>query len=245
MRNEYKDKSGRKIVILIILFFLLIIVAVVIYIGYTYTVTTVAVEGNIHYTDEEIKDMVMEGYLGNNSLYLSLKYRNQGVDNVPFVETMDVTIISPTEIKIEVYEKALAGYVEYLGQYLYFDKDGIVVESSSEKTEGVPQILGLKFGYIVLHEKLPVDNENIFQNILSMTKLLEKYGISADKIYFDSNMHMTMNFEDVRVLLGSEENIDEKIMKLQQILPELSGKKGTLQMENYTSETKSTTFKIE
>ena len=38
-------------------------------------VTTVYVEGNIHYNKEEIMDMVMTGTLGNNSLYLALKYK--------------------------------------------------------------------------------------------------------------------------------------------------------------------------
>ena len=38
------------------------------YILTNYTVTTSYVEGNVHYTDEEILDMVMAGRYGNNSL---------------------------------------------------------------------------------------------------------------------------------------------------------------------------------
>ncbi len=38
-----------------------------------YRVTTVYVEGNIHYDNEEIMEMVMTGRLGNNSLYLAMK----------------------------------------------------------------------------------------------------------------------------------------------------------------------------
>ena len=79
------------------------------YIIKNYTVHTVYVEGNIHYTNEEIMAMVMEGYYGNNSLFLSLKYKDRSVENVPFVEKMDVSVVDPHTIKIEVYEKALAG----------------------------------------------------------------------------------------------------------------------------------------
>ena len=43
------------------------------YIRSTYTVRTVYVEGNVHYTEDEIKEIVMDGVLGDNSLYLSLK----------------------------------------------------------------------------------------------------------------------------------------------------------------------------
>ena len=39
------------------------------YITANYTVTNVYVEGNVHYSNEEIMDMVMSGRYGNNSLY--------------------------------------------------------------------------------------------------------------------------------------------------------------------------------
>ena len=40
-----------------------------------YTVRTVYVEGNVHYTEDEIKEIVMAGPLGDNSLYLSHIFR--------------------------------------------------------------------------------------------------------------------------------------------------------------------------
>lgn len=210
-----------------------------------YRVTTVYVEGNIHYDNEEIMDMVMTGRLGNNSLYLAMKYKNKGVDNIPFVQTMDVDILSPDTIKITVYEKAMAGYIEYLGKYMYFDKDGIIVESSEQKTTGIPQVTGLNFGYVIMHEKLPVDNPEIFEDILDITQLLNKYGVQADKIRFDKAMHKTLYFGEARVSLGSNENIGEKIMKLKGILPELSGKKGMLRMDNYSEEMRNVTFELD
>ena len=110
--------------------------------------------------------MVTKGSLGHNSLYLSVKYRKKGVENIPFVDVMDVQILSPDTIKIVVYEKALAGYVRYMDTYMYFDKDGYVVECSDVKTQGIPQITGLKFGYMVLGERLPIEDEGCFTNII-------------------------------------------------------------------------------
>ena len=212
------------------------------YIITEYKVSTVYVDGNIHYSNEEIMAMVMSGRLGDNSLWLALKYKDKGVEDVPFVEKMDVDILSPTSIRISVYEKALAGYVEYLGRYMYFDKDGIVVESSDIRTVGVPQVTGLDFQYVVLNEPLPVENEEIFQKILSVTQLLAKYELITDKIFFDSSYNLTLYFKDVKVLLGSSDAIDGKIMRLRYILPELEGKKGTLQMENYDENSKNIPF---
>ena len=196
------------------------------YVITNYKVTTVYVDGNIHYTNEEIMNMVMTGRFGDNSLYLAAKYKDKGVEGVPFVEKMDINILSPNTIRINVYEKALAGYVEYLGQYMYFDKDGIIVESSGVRTASIPQVTGLNFDYVVMYEPLPVENNEIFKQILSITQLLTKYSLAADKIFFDSVLDLTLYFKGVRVTLGSSENLDEKIMKLQQILPRLEGEKG-------------------
>lgn len=216
------------------------------YVAATYTVRTVYVEGSYHYTQDEIKSFVMDGALGNNSLYLSMKYKNRGVENIPFVDVMDVKVLAPDTIKITVYEKALAGYVKHLDTYMYFDKDGYVVENSSVKTIGIPQITGLKFDYAVLGKPLPVENPEMFNEILNITKLLNKYTLSADKIQFQGTKEITIYFGEVKVELGSESAyLEDKIMLLPSFLAELSGKKGVLDMKVYDEKKGKYTFQPE
>ena len=236
-------KTKRMMILSAVLLSLLgFLIAAYIYIINNYTVTTVHVEGNIHYTNEEIMEMVMGGAYGDNFLLLSLKYRDKGIENIPFIEMMDVTVEARDTIRITVYEKALAGYVAYLGRYVYFDKDGIVVETSTEKTEGIPQVTGLKFDHVILHERLPVEKPEVFAEILNITQQLDKYSMSADKIYFDANYQITLLFGEARVALGNDIYIEEKIMKLQYILPDLLGKSGVLDMREYSEDTKSYSF---
>ena len=210
-----------------------------------YAVKNVLVDGNKHYSAEEIKSMIMTGYFGDNSLYLSMKYKNKSIEDVPFVETMDVVVQSNDTIRIIVYEKALAGYVEYLGRYMYFDNEGVVVEASKVTTKGIPQVTGLNIDHVVLHEKLPVENSEIFQNILTITKLLNKYNVICDKIQFDSNFNVVLGYGGVKVNIGPLVNLDEKMMQLPKILPSLEGEKGTLELQNYTADRKSITFERE
>lgn len=216
------------------------------YIRTTYTVKTVYVEGNVHYSEDEIKAIVMDGILGDNSLYLSLKYRNKGIEGVPFVDVMDVKVLAPDTIKIIVYEKTLTGYIKYMDTYLYFDKDGYVVESSSVKTAGVPQITGLEFDYAVVGQQLPVENKDIFNNILNVTKLLKKYELNAEKIYFNGSGDITAYFGQVKVALGNDAvTLEDKLMLLPELLPSLEGKSGTLQMTSYDENSGKYTFKPE
>lgn len=199
----------------------------------TYTVRNVYVEGNVHYTEDEIKEIVMAGPLGHNSLYLSLKYKNKGIQGIPFVDVMDVSILSPDTIRVTVYEKALIGYVKDLDAYMYFDKDGYVVESSSMSTAGVPQILGLSFDHMVVGEPLPVENPEVFSRILNVTKLLEKYELDAESIYFHRSGDVTLYFGQVKVALGNDgAALEDKLMLLPKLLESLEGKRGTLQMQS-------------
>ena len=243
-KEKVRFDRGKRTLILsaAFLFILAVLIAGYIYIIQNYTVTTVYVDGNVHYTNEEIMDMVMGGRFGNNSLFLSLKYKDKGMENIPFIQAMDVTIEAKDTIRITVYEKALAGYVSYLGQYIYFDKDGIVVETSTEKTAGIPQVTGLKFDHVILHERLPVEKVEVFDEILNITQRLDKYSMSADRIYFDSDYQVTLVFGEAKVALGLDGYMDEKIMKLQYILPNLIGEKGTLDMREYSEDTKSYSF---
>lgn len=231
-----------KIRIIIVLGVINVLLAVCYFVLTYYAVKTVQVDGNKHYSADEIKAMVMTGSLGDNSLYLSLKYKNKGIEDIPFVETMDIMVQSNDTIRIVVYEKALAGYVQYLGRYMYFDNEGVVVETSKVMTKGIPQVTGLDFDHIVLHEKLPVENDQIFQNILTITKLLNKYDILCDRIQFDSSYNVVLGYGSVKVRIGALDNLDEKLMQLPQILPSLAGERGTLDLQNYTADRKSVSF---
>lgn len=208
----------------------------------SFAITDVKVDGNYHYTKEQIENIVLSDKTWKNSIFLWLKYRNKSITDIPFVERIDVTVENKNTICVNVYEKALAGYVSYLGTYMYFDKDGIVVENSGVLTPSIPEVSGLKFNHVILHEPLPVEDREVFQKILNMTNLLKKHNISATKIQFNSMGEMNLYFDGVKVLLGSETEIDEKIMRLAAILPSLEGKTGTLHMETYSESTKDITF---
>lgn len=237
-----RDHKSIFVVLGIVTFIFCALLIFFMYIQKNYKVTTIYVEGNDHYSNEEIINMVMGSAMGDNSLFLSMKYKNKSIEGIPFISKMDVDIIDPNTIKIVVYEKALAGYIEYLENYMYFDKDGMVVEASAYKTKGIPLVTGLKFDHVVLYEPLPVEDNSIFASILSITQLVNKYNLSIDRIYFGNDETITLYFDDVRVALGNAVNLDEKIMRLQYMLPEIEGMKGVLRMENYSDETKSVSF---
>lgn len=242
---DYNEKIRQRALLKIIIIssVITVICVAVLVIKIMFTVTNIEVVGNEHYTAEEIQNFVIKNERDKNSIFLNMKYnKRKNIEDIPFIERMDVKILSPNKIRIEVYEKALAGYVEYLGHYMYFDREGIIVESSSRQIEGIPFVAGLDFDYIKLHEKLPVDDDRIFATILTITQLLSKYNIKTDMIYFNNDEEITLHFGETRVLIGSNKYIDEKINELSLVLPKLPEYSGVLHMENYTGEGGKFTF---
>lgn len=207
-----------------------------------YEIKNVLVDGAVHYSNEEIKDIVMNGRFGNNSLYLSYKYKNKEITDVPFVQAINIDIVSADTVRISVYEKALAGYIEYLGRYIYFDKDGIAVESSNIITAGVPEVVGVDFDYVVIYEKLPAEDENLFKKVLNITQLLTKYSVKAEKMYFKPNGEIVLYYKNITINLGKDDDMDIKILNLPSILTNLEGRKGVLRMEEYNETTRAISF---
>ena len=202
-----------------------------------FRVRQVTVTGNAYYTKEEVVDLLLDEGSLQNTLLVYLRYKYQEHPEIPFIDDFEVTMDSWQSLKIRVYEKNMVGYVRYLGQDVYFDKDGIVVESSTQELEGIPQISGVTFDSLAIHQPLSVEDPTIFDTILSITKLLTKYDLDPDEIRFGAGGELFLQLGDVKVALGTGENLDEKISRLKQLEGDLKDKSGTLHMENYTDET--------
>ena len=234
-KKETKTKTVKKLIVV------LAALAVLFILGLSFAgvfrVRQVTVTGNAYYTKEEVVDLLLDEGSLQNTLLVYLRYKYQEHPEIPFIDDFEVTMDSWQSLKIRVYEKNMVGYVRYLGQDVYFDKDGIVVESSTQELEGIPQISGVTFDSLAIHQPLSVDDPTIFDTILSITKLLSKYDLVPDEIRFGAGGELFLQLGDVKVALGTGENLDEKISRLKQLEGDLKDKSGTLHMENYTDET--------
>lgn len=132
--RQKKRRGRRKKVIIIIA---VIAVAAGTLFGVTYKVfeaDSIEFVGSTHYSDEELKKYIFGGDYVN---LLYFKLFGQKDTQIPFIQKYDVETDWPDKLYVTVYEKAIVGYVRYMGCNMYFDKDGIVVESSTDLYENV------------------------------------------------------------------------------------------------------------
>lgn len=233
---------GRKriFIFILVVFISLIIVGSIVFV---FRIENIEIQGNNKYSDDEMIEYIFKNDMDKNpfAFYLKTKFGKQEV--IPFVDEYDVEIKSLNSVKITIYEKKIIGYVQYKGINMYFDKDGTIVESSQEKIENVPRITGLKFDYIILDELLPVENKQVFNQILNITQALSKYSVGVDKLFISDKKEVTLYMQEVVVELGNDIDMNEKIRNLADMLPNLQGLSGTLHMQNYNESGNGYTFK--
>lgn len=236
-------KNRHKIRIKVIL--LLLVLAVLsgcLFFMWNQRITSVIVEGNGIYSDSEIAQLIFETPLEEKSVYCFLNNRFGEPKDIPFIDHYEIKILGLHTCEIMVYEKSIIGCFRYMGSYMYFDRDGIVVENSFEYLEGVPVVEGLDFSQVVLHEPLPVDDEDVFNNILNLTNLLKKDKINVDKMLYESDLDVVLYLGNVRVRLGDSSNLEEKINVLSGMLGKLEGLSGVLYLDGYDPGASNSTF---
>lgn len=245
IREKRKRKKRLKIFLITFLTILLLLAVAAVIVIKVFTIKNVVISGNEHYQDEVIEAWVLNDEYSWNTLYVYMKYCLQEPEVIPFIDTMEINMKLPHTIEIQVYEKGILGYVylDSLGQNAYFDKDGMVVEMSSEIMEGVPRVSGLSIDSVVLYEKLPIEGTNVLKNLLSLTQILKKYELVPDNIIYGADKNYTLEYDTVKVLMGGTEYLNEKVVRLSYIMPKLEGMSGTLHLESWTENTTDISFK--
>ena len=215
-----------------------ILIVLLIILALSLRISDINVIGNVNYTEEEAIAMVFDDVYDRNPIVCFIENRFFEHKELPFIEDYDIRFHSPFSCDLILYEKSIVGALRYMSSYMYFDRDGIVVENSTELIEGVPEITGLKFGHIVLNRRLPIEDEGIFSEIMNITQQLSVNGIRCDTIDFDpmGEARLILDGGDIEVELGKDEEIDAKILLLSDILPSIRerGLRGALDLSDYS-----------
>ncbi|MDY2939270.1 MAG: FtsQ-type POTRA domain-containing protein [Fusicatenibacter sp.] len=113
----------------------------------------------------------------------------------------------------------------------------VTVSEFHPTLENVPLVTGLLFDEVKENEPLNVEDPSVFRTILAITRMIEKYDILPDSVEFCEDGQIVLHYYDtVRIKLGKDDNLEEKMTKLSAILPRLQGMSGVLHMEDYTEE---------
>lgn len=219
---------------------ILLIFVLVFFLGFR--VTGVQVEGNSFYTDDQIKKMILDVPMAKNSILAGFIDTEKSTKDEAMIDSITVSRVNRNTLLLQVKEKQMIGYIEFQGQCVNFDRQGIVQIITEEPLENVPKIEGIDVKEAVQGERLSGINTTKLNTILSVGKMLEKMEEKPDRLVFNDLNQLVFYYGTIEVRLGDDENMDEKINRLVGILPELEGMSGILHLENTTEDSESVVF---
>ncbi len=245
MKKRKRKKQKKRILSIVLPVLILVAALGVIMVWKVFVVKEVEVVGNEIYTDAQIESWALDDEYSWNSLYVVLKNRFQKQEEIPFVDTIDISLESPSKLQITVTEKGVLGYlyISSLGQNAYFDQDGFVVELSPDVIEGTMKISGLNVESAELYDKLALEDSSILKTLLSLTQILKKYEREPEVIYIDDG-DILLSYGSVQVNLGTGSSLNEKIQRMDQILAQLDEDlTGTLHLDTWSQTSTDIYFK--
>ena len=229
---------------------ILCVIAVLVLLGYLvvglFQLKQIEVTGNQYCSEQEVIDWVESGKYSDNSLYVLWKYSRKDIEQIPSVESVRVKLKSPGKVEVQVKEKTYIGRIDYNGQYLYFDKEGIASLQIADSIEGVPSVEGMDIDpdSVKIGKALPGADGKLFEKINRISELLAEYELVPDKITFEGK-NLTLHFGGVRVMMGSS-GFEEKLEQVSPILAKMSelyaDQTGALHLENYSASDTSIRF---
>ena len=170
--KKKKSKKKKKINKKVIGFFsILIIIGVIIALALTapiFNITDIEVYGNNQITSNTIISLsrLKKGeniFKFNNSVQERIK-ENSYIDSVKISRKL------PGKVAITVEERKIKYQTNLINSYVYIDKNGYILENSSERKEGIPLIVGLsaKEDELMNEKRLKTEDLEKINNIIKI-----------------------------------------------------------------------------
>ena len=187
-RRRYKERKRRQFrtrFYIGVTSAVLLITAAILSVSGIFTVDSIEVKGNSHYSAEEIINMG-HAVPGRNLIYHANKDEIKGyLEQNPYIKTAVVSRKLPSTLVIRVTERTERLAFRYDDDYLIMDEDGILLK----KTRNEPKITiveGLVVNRIKLGEKTGTEDNSRFNKALDLIRSMAKADLYFVKVDISS-----------------------------------------------------------
>ena len=146
-----------------------------------FTIDSIEVQGNSHYTAEEIINM-SHAVPGRNIIYrANIKETVEYLEQNPYIRKAEVKRRLPSTLVIKVTERKERMAFKYDDDYLVMDEDGILLK----KTRNVPKatlIQGIVVSKIKLGEKIGTEDDSRMEKAIDLVKMMIKSDLYFVKV---------------------------------------------------------------
>ncbi len=197
-----------------------------------FNIKTIKVEGNEKITEKEIISL-SQIQLEQNTFKLSKNKIEKQIKQNAYIDEVIITRKLPSTIVLKVEERKPAYLLEYAGSYVYLDKQGYLLEISTEKLE-LPILQGAitpTADFVEGNRLVSEDLEklSIVLKVIELAKVSEIDNLIT-RIDIENKQNLKLIFEskEKTAYLGDSSNLNMKILTIKSILEKEEGKAGEI-----------------
>lgn len=212
------------------------ILCIILFCIFFFRVKKVTIVGNTYYSQADMVEMFQTNIFEKNVLTFWLMDKCSLTPELKFVREYEVSYPNVNEVCIKLYEKTIVAGIAYSNQYIYFDKDGMVLQSEEKPIENIPLFEIKNLTTFSLYNKVQMEDEGLLEQIMNLANLFQHYNVKWDKVQFDEENNAILSIGKIQVLLGRKDNYDEQISALSSVLENNSqaeNQEGTFDLRNY------------
>lgn len=230
---KYKDKIKKSAII----FMAVIVVSIIVYLvsPFFYFSNTIVL-GETSFKEQELIDLSKVD-MEKNIYLIDTKTAQANIKKNPYINEITIKRKFPKTLVFSVSERLPAAVLPLSAGFVVIDEEGNALKIEQDISGlSYPMISGISITKASLGEKIPVKDQEQFSFILKMlsysqnARLLQ--SISDINLKNLDNIQMTTT-SGIKVLLGDGEDMNYKMLLLNQILVDLYGKgvtAGTIDM---------------
>lgn len=184
-----------------------------------FNIKTVEINGTVNTSASDIKEKLGLNNTVNLLAFNSFAAKDKLLED-PYIEDVSFSRKLPDKLIINIDERAIRGYVPYMGTFLYIDSTGRVLDARSSFTEKHPVVKGLDFDKFTVGHKLETEDDKVFDTVVEISQLMADYDMQEDVLYVDvsDEMHIKIMTENVTINFGDFTDANYKIATLNEIL---------------------------
>ena len=234
--KKKKSKKKKKINKKVIGFFsILIIIGIIIALALTapiFNITDIEVEGNNKITSNTI--ISLSGLKKGENIFKFNNLVQEKIKENAYIESVKISRKLPGKVVIEVEERKIKYQTNLINSYVYIDKNGYILENSSERKDGIPLIVGLstKEDELMNEKRLKTEDLEKINNIIKIVDASK--AINIDNLITEINTEDKSNYvlylesKNKKINIGDTSNLTNKMLYVQKILENEDGKTGSI-----------------
>ena len=229
--HKKKKKVNKKIVMFFSLVFLVAAIVILALTAPIFNITQISVNGNSIVSSDTIT--ILSGIKKGENIF---KFNNSAINKIKennYIEKAEIKRTFPDKVTIAVEERKPKYQINLINSYVYIDKNGYILENSSEK-KPLLIIVGLEIKEDeMLNEKRLKTND--LEKLSNVSKIMEAAKaikiedlITEINTEDDNNYVLYLESKSKKIYIGSTVNLTNKMLYIQKIIENEEGKSGSV-----------------